>query len=130
MAPALSAAIVAIAAALVITSGVAAPLERLAQDALVRIGAQQPPEPPADLPDVALVVIDPQSVRALPDWPWPRSVYAQAVRRLDAAGAKVIAIDIDFSAARGQSPARMRKKFGWPVEAVRPPSTTMAAPVT
>ena len=69
-------------------------------DALVRIGAAQPPEPPADLPDVALVAIDPQSVRALPDWPWPRSVYAQAVRRLDAAGAKAIAIDIDFSAAR------------------------------
>jgi len=100
MAPALSAAIVATAAALVIASGIAAPLERLAEDTLVRIGAVQIPEPPVDLPDVALVVIDPQSVRALPDWPWPRSVYAQAVRRLDAAGAKVIAIDIDFSAAR------------------------------
>ena len=30
----------------------------------------------------------------------------------------------------GQSPCRMRKKFGWPVEAVKPPSTTIAAPVT
>ena len=96
----LSATVVASAAALVIASGIAAPLERLAEDSLVRIAALQPPEPPADLPDVALVAIDPQSVRALPDWPWPRSVYAQALRRLDAAGAKVIAIDIDFSAAR------------------------------
>jgi len=98
--PAASAAAVAIAAALVIASGIAAPLERLAADTLVRIGAANPPEPPAELPDVALVAIDPQSVRALPDWPWPRRVYAQAVRRLDAAGAKAIAIDIDFSAAR------------------------------
>ena len=80
--------------------GVAEPLERLAADALVRIGAARPPESPADLPDVALVAIDPQSVRALPDWPWPRSVFAQAVRRLDAAGCKAIAIDIDFSVAR------------------------------
>ncbi len=100
LAPAISAAIVATAASLVIASGVCVSLERLAADALVRIGALHPPEPPADLPDVAIVAIDPQSVRALPDWPWPRAVYAQALARLDAAGAKVIAIDIDFSAAR------------------------------
>ena len=78
--PALSAAAVAIAAALVIASGVAAPLERLAADALVRIGAARPPEPPADLPDVALVAIDPQSVRALPG-------LAVAAQRLRAGGA-------------------------------------------
>jgi HD-GYP domain-containing protein (c-di-GMP phosphodiesterase class II)/CHASE2 domain-containing sensor protein len=95
-----SASAVTAAAVLAISSGVVEPLERLAADALVRIGAARPPEAPADLPDVALVAIDPQSVRALPDWPWPRSVFAQAVRRLDAAGAKAIAIDIDFSVAR------------------------------
>ena len=97
---ALSASAVAAAAALAISAGVAEPLERLAADALVRVGAARPPEAPADLPDVALVAIDPQSVRALPDWPWPRSIFAQAVRRLDAAGSKAIAIDIDFSVAR------------------------------
>jgi HD-GYP domain-containing protein (c-di-GMP phosphodiesterase class II)/CHASE2 domain-containing sensor protein len=96
----LSASVVAAVAALAIASGAAAPLERLAADALVRLAAARPPEPPADLPDVMLVAIDPQSVRALPDWPWPRSVYADAVRKLDAAGAKAIAIDIDFSVAR------------------------------
>jgi len=96
----LSAAAVTAAAALAIASGVAEPLERLAADALVRVGAAHAPEAPADLPDVVLVAIDPQSVRALPGWPWPRSVYAQAVRRLDAAGARAIAIDIDFSVAR------------------------------
>ncbi len=97
---AVSASAVTAAAALAISAGFAEPLERLAADALVRVGAARPPEAPADLPDVALVAIDPQSVRALPDWPWPRSIFAHAVRKLDGAGAKAIAIDIDLSVAR------------------------------
>jgi HD-GYP domain-containing protein (c-di-GMP phosphodiesterase class II)/CHASE2 domain-containing sensor protein len=96
----LSASAVAAVAALAIAFGIAAPLERLVGDALVRLAAARPPTPPGDLPDVALVAIDAQSVRALPDWPWPRSVYAHVVRKLDAAGAKAIAIDIDLSVAR------------------------------
>ena len=65
--PVATAAAVAGVAAIAIGTGVSAPVERLAADALVRIGGAQAPEPPADLPDVALVAIDPQSVRALPD---------------------------------------------------------------
>jgi HD-GYP domain-containing protein (c-di-GMP phosphodiesterase class II) len=101
--PALSAAAVAVGAALVVASGAATTLERLAADALVRIATAQAPAPPGDLPDVALVAIDPQSVRALPAWPWPRRVYGEAVRRLDAAGARAIAIDVDFSSLRDAS---------------------------
>ena len=95
---AVSASAVTAAAALAIASGAAAPLERLAADALVR-PARRTPRGSADLPDVCASPST-QSVRALPDWPWPRSVYAHAVRKLDAAGAKAIAIDIDFSVAR------------------------------
>ena len=84
----MSASVVTAAAALAIGSGIAAPLERLAADALVRLGAARPPQAPADLPDVALVAIDPQSVRALPDWPWPRSSSRRPSRKLDAAGAQ------------------------------------------
>jgi len=101
--PAVTAAAVAIGAALVIASGAATPLERLAADALVRIATAVPPAPARDLPDVVLVAIDPQSARALPTWPWPRRLYGEAVRRLDAAGAQAIAIDVDFSTPRDAS---------------------------
>lgn len=45
-----------------------------------------------------LVEIDARSLRALEGWPWPRSVHAEAIRRLNLAGAKLIAFDVDFSA--------------------------------
>jgi len=88
------------AAAVALATGVLAPLQRHAADALVRLGATRAPEPPAGVPDVAVVALDAQSLRAYPAWPWPRRLYAEAIRRLDAAGAKVVAFDIDFSTPR------------------------------
>ena len=98
--PALTALGVAALAAIAIATGIAAPLERIANDALVRAAAAVPPQPPSALPDVALVALDHQSLRAIPRWPWPRHLYGDTVARLDAAGAKAIAFDIDFSTAR------------------------------
>jgi HD-GYP domain-containing protein (c-di-GMP phosphodiesterase class II) len=46
---------------------------------------------------VAVVTIDARSLRAYGDWPWPRSRHAEAIRRIEAAGALAIAFDIDFS---------------------------------
>ena len=67
-------------------------------DALLRIARLAPPELPEGFPDVAIVTLDAQSMRAIPHrWPWPRSVYAEVIRRLDAAGAVSIAFDLDFS---------------------------------
>lgn len=43
------------------------------------------------------VEIDERSLRLLDVWPWPRSYHAQLIERLTAAGARNIAIDIDFS---------------------------------
>ncbi len=94
-----TAAVMALALA-VLWSGVAAPLQRIAADALIRAAARAAPEPAAALPDAAVVALDPQSLRAYPTWPWPRSLYARAVHRLDAAGARVVAFDIDFSTPR------------------------------
>src|SRR5215470_5215273 len=51
-------------------------------------GVQRP-----DVP-VALVVIDDQSIAELGRWPWSRSHFATVVRRLTAAGARVIAFDL------------------------------------
>jgi adenylate cyclase len=49
---------------------------------------------------IAVVAIDAEAlIKIDPTWPWPRSLHAQLVRALDAAGAKVIAFDIGFVTA-------------------------------
>jgi adenylate cyclase len=45
-------------------------------------------------PQVVVVAIDEASLRAVGRWPWSRSVQAELVRKLDAAGAAVIAFDV------------------------------------
>ena len=45
---------------------------------------------------VVIVAIDEQSLAALGQWAWPRSIHAQLVRRLMGAGARSIAFDIAF----------------------------------
>ncbi len=91
---------VAAGVAALAAAGVLRAPERAASDAALRFAAAYPPPPTRGLPDVAVVAIDPQSLRALPNWPWPRSVYATLIEELDAAGAAAIAFDIDFSTAR------------------------------
>ena len=46
---------------------------------------------------LTVVEIDSRSLKELDTWPWPRSYHAMLVDRLVAAGASVIAYDIDFS---------------------------------
>ncbi|HUQ24660.1 MAG TPA: adenylate/guanylate cyclase domain-containing protein [Burkholderiales bacterium] len=46
---------------------------------------------------VTIAAIDEQSLARVGRWPWSRSVHAELARRLDEAGAKVIAFDIFFS---------------------------------
>lgn len=72
-------------------------LDRRLHDAWVRMAPQSGPPPARALPDVAVVTIDPRSLRASEAWPWKRSLHARAVERLEAAGARAIAFDIDFS---------------------------------
>lgn len=77
--------------------GLGESLDRRIHDGLLRIVPRASPAPPASVPDVLVVTIDPRSLRALDDWPWPRRIHASAIERLDAAGARAIAFDIDFS---------------------------------
>src|SRR5688500_5332795 len=52
-------------------------------------------EPPAD---VALVAIDDESFQELGEqWPFPRSLHAEAIDVLRRAGARVIAYDVQFT---------------------------------
>lgn len=48
-------------------------------------------------PDVALVMIDDATVAALGQWPFSRDRMADAVRRLQAGGARVVVFDLLFS---------------------------------
>ena len=46
---------------------------------------------------VTIAAIDEQSLARVGRWPWSRSVHAELTRRLDEAGAKVIAFDVFFT---------------------------------
>jgi diguanylate cyclase len=48
--------------------------------------------------DIAIVEIDARSLRALNQWPWPRRHHAALVDKLAAAGATLIAFDVNFEA--------------------------------
>jgi len=47
--------------------------------------------------NVVIVQIDSKSLQQLGKWPWSRSVHAEAIDKLSAAGAARIGVDIDFS---------------------------------
>ena len=53
--------------------------------------------------DIVVVAIDARSLREMPVWPWPRSWHAAVIDKLRAAGARQIAVDIDFSAASSKT---------------------------
>jgi len=46
---------------------------------------------------VHVVEMDAASMAAIQSWPWPRDHYARVLQQLDAAGARSISFDIDFS---------------------------------
>ncbi|WP_148864053.1 EAL domain-containing protein [Marinobacter fonticola] len=48
--------------------------------------------------NLTLVEIDAESLRAVGQWPWPRSIYTEAIRQMDDAGVQSLVLDIDFSA--------------------------------
>ncbi len=51
-------------------------------------------------PSIRVVAIDAKALTDIdPSWPWPRSRYAELVRRLNAAGARLIVFDIVFVSA-------------------------------
>ena len=47
--------------------------------------------------DVVIVAIDAKSIDKIGVWPWPRWLHAELVRRLQSAGVRDIAFDIDLS---------------------------------
>ncbi len=80
--------------ALIVTghvSGLFDPFHRLTSDQRFAAYSRAPTE------TIVVVDIDSKSIRAIGQWPWPRSVHAAIVNKLVAAHVKEIALDIDFS---------------------------------
>ena len=86
-------------------------LELVAHDFLLQRHAK-PPQ--SDL--IAIVDIDEASLAQEGQWPWPRYVLADLTRKLDQAGAKVIAFDVMFPESDRSSPATLnaglQRRFG------------------
>ena len=79
------------------TAGLFAAFQHAINDVLFRVATR----PPSG--EIVLVQIDPKSLAAVQTWPWPRSRHAEAISRLQAAGAELIALDIDFSSPSSPS---------------------------
>ncbi|MGH6934113.1 MAG: CHASE2 domain-containing protein [Dongiaceae bacterium] len=67
---------------------------------------RQAPRPYTDLP-VRIVDIDEESLKRFGQWPWPRSLVAELVDKLAAAGAAVVAFDIVFAEPDRLAPSNL-----------------------
>ena len=67
-----------------------------------------PRRTPVD-PPVVIVDIDERSLHDLGQWPWPRTIVAQMLDNLRAAGAAVVAFDVLFSEPDRTSPQSLLK---------------------
>jgi len=68
------------------------------------------PRPQTSFP-VVIVDIDEDSLKALGQWPWPRTVVADMVDRLTQAGAVAIGFDVIFAEPDRMSPALAAQSF-------------------
>ncbi|HLI14040.1 MAG TPA: adenylate/guanylate cyclase domain-containing protein [Alphaproteobacteria bacterium] len=68
------------------------------------------PRPYTPLP-VRIVDLDDESLARLGQWPWPRTLVAKLVDRLDALGAAAIAFDIVFAEPDRTSPRRLAETW-------------------
>jgi diguanylate cyclase (GGDEF)-like protein/PAS domain S-box-containing protein len=57
--------------------------------------------------EVVVVAIDTPSIQKVGVWPWPRSLHAELLSALGAAGTREIAFDIDFSSRSNESSDRI-----------------------
>jgi len=53
--------------------------------------------PRTAIKNLVMINLDPKSIREIGVWPWPRSTHAQLIEKLNDAGVRQIALDIDFS---------------------------------
>ena len=78
-------------------------LETASLDLRFRLRGAKPPGP-----EVAVVLVDDRSLASLGRWPLSRHLFAQALRNLDRAGAKVIVFDLLFAEPEQPIPPALR----------------------
>ncbi len=83
--------VIALVAAALYLAGALEPIENALTDLRFRLLTR----PAAG--DLVVVRIDPESLRTLDVWPWPRGYHATVLENLIEAGAERVAFDIDFS---------------------------------
>lgn len=67
-------------------------------------------EAPERIDETLLVMIDDASCQKLDlRWPWPRTVFAKMIDRLNAAGARVIALNLSFTGLEGNDDQSTRE---------------------
>jgi len=82
-------------------------------DAYQRLSPREYVDPATKgLPGVLYVDIDDSSLATLGQWPWPRTLLATLIDKLNAAGAKVVVFDIVFAEADRTSPSEVTRN--WP----------------
>ena len=88
-----------------------APLARLDTRAVDFRLIERGPQPAA--PEVVIVAIDDASLEKLGRWPWPRSVMAKLVDRINAGAPAVVGFDIVQSEASASTPLEgLRERIG------------------
>ena len=83
-------------------------LENKAIDVRFAVRGTRQPKPP-----IKILAIDEKSLKEVGQWPWPRAIHAQLVRRLKAAGAKCVFYDVFFP-----EPERTQEKMLTQLETV------------
>ncbi|HEX3860072.1 MAG TPA: adenylate/guanylate cyclase domain-containing protein [Stellaceae bacterium] len=72
---------------------------------------RQSPRATPDDPPAIIVDIDERSLQQIGQWPWPRTVIAELIQKLSAAGAAVVAFDILFTEPDRMSPQMLVKQL-------------------
>lgn len=72
--------------------------DRVLYDWSLALWSQPPPD------DVIIIAVDEQSLRKLGRWPWSRRLHAELIRKLTAAEAKAIGLDIVFAEPDASDP--------------------------
>lgn len=87
---------------LLVASGLTMRLDNLLYDTHMRHWAYVPGD------NVVIVAIDPQSLTAQGNWPWPRATHAELVKKLAAAGVRGIGIDVTMAEPDARHPENDR----------------------